>query len=114
MGSFCACFVQTNHYATIMAVMTPRQNWTDERLDHFERRVEERFDTFEAKVDERFDAVDERFKHVDKRFEQIDKRLDRMDADIRELRQTVTQMNESMNRNFIALAMLVVAAVVFF
>jgi tetrahydromethanopterin S-methyltransferase subunit G len=73
-----------------MAVMMPRQNWTDERLDHFERRVEERF-------------------------EHIEKRLDRMDADIRELRQAVTQVSESsMHRNFIALAMLVVAAVVFF
>jgi chromosome segregation ATPase len=79
-----------------MAVMMPRQNWTDERLDHFEKRVEERFD------------------RVDERFKQIEKRLDKMDDDIRELRQVVTQMNENMNRNFIALAMLVVAAVVFF
>jgi hypothetical protein len=72
-----------------MAVMVPRQGWTDERLDHFEKRVDERFD-------------------------RVDQRLDRMDADIRELRQAVTRMNENMNRNFIALAMLIVAAVVFF
>jgi tetrahydromethanopterin S-methyltransferase subunit G len=62
-----------------MAVMMPRQNWTDERFEH------------------------------------VEKRLDRMDADIREVRQqVVAQMSENMNRNFIALAMLVVAAVVFF
>jgi hypothetical protein len=60
-----------------MVVMTPRQTWTDERLDLFEKRVDERFDN-------------------------------------RELRQAVARMSESMNRNFIALAMLVVAAVVFF
>jgi prefoldin subunit 5 len=72
-----------------MAVMVPRERWTDQRLDEFEKRV-------------------------DKRFDQIDQRLDRMDADIRELRQTVTRMNENMNRNFIALAMLIIAAVVFF
>lgn len=72
-----------------MVVMTPRETWTDERLDHFEKRVDERF-------------------------EEVNKRLDRIDADIRELRQAVSQISESMNRNFIALAMLVVAAVVFF
>lgn len=97
-----------------MAVMVPRQSWTDERLNHFEKSVGERFD----RVDERFNkfetSVDERFKWVDERFVEVNKRLDRMDADIRELRQTVAQMSQSMNRNFIALAMLVVAAVVFF
>lgn len=80
--------------------MLPRESWTDARLDEFEKRVDERFDNLEARVDEQFKYVDAR--------------LDRMDADIRELRQTVTRMNENMNRNFIALAMLIVAAVVFF
>lgn len=109
----------------IVAVMMPRQPWTDERLDHFERRVDERFDNFEAKVDERFKTfegkvderfkrVDERFGEVDKRFGLIEKRLDGMEGDIRELRQVVIQMNQNMNRNFIAMAMLIVAAVVFF
>jgi hypothetical protein len=83
-----------------MVVMTPRESWTDERLGRSEKRVDERFDQFEKSVDERFGAVD--------------KRLDRIDDDIRELRQAVARMSESMNRNFIALAMLVVAAVVFF
>lgn len=62
--------------------MLPRERWSDDRLDAFEKRVEERFD----RVDERFDRIDERFKAADQRFEQIDKRLDRMEADIRELR----------------------------
>ncbi|HEY5942391.1 MAG TPA: hypothetical protein VIT89_05960 [Solirubrobacterales bacterium] len=44
-----------------MAVMLPRERWTDGRLDEFEKRVDERFD-------------------------QVDKRLDRIEADIRELR----------------------------
>jgi len=76
--------------------MTARETWTDERLDEFKASVNQRFD------------------EVDKRFDQIDKRLDGIEADIRELRQAMTRMSESMNRNFIALAMLVVAAVVFF
>jgi hypothetical protein len=75
-----------------MAVTMPRERWTDERLDHFEKRVDERFDNFERRVDEQF--------------KQVDKRLD--------LRQAVDRLSESMRKNFIALAMLVVAAVVFF
>ncbi|HET9152829.1 MAG TPA: hypothetical protein VFN85_01785 [Solirubrobacterales bacterium] len=51
--------------------MTPRETWTDERLDEFKASVNHRFD------------------EVDKRFDQVDKRLDRMDVDIRDLRQTM-------------------------
>jgi hypothetical protein len=51
-----------------MAVMTPREGWTDARLDQFEKRIDERFD------------------RIDERFEQVDKRFDRVEADIRELR----------------------------
>lgn len=48
--------------------MTPRETWTDQRLDQFEKRV------------------DERFERIDERFDQVDKRFDRVEADIRELR----------------------------
>ena len=40
-----------------MAVMMPRQNWTDERLDHFEKRVDERFDRIDADIRELRQAV---------------------------------------------------------
>ncbi len=59
--------------------MMPRQSWTDERLDQFEKRVDERFDRFEREVNLRF-------KQVDERFEQVDRRFDRIEGDIRELR----------------------------
>jgi SpoU rRNA methylase family enzyme len=55
-----------------MVVMTPRETWTDQRLDQFEKRVDERFDRFEQEVTLRFQQVDQRF--------------DRVEADIRELR----------------------------
>jgi len=61
-----------------MAVMMPRETWTDGRLDEFAKRV-----------DERFDRVDERFKQVDARFNEVDKRFDRIEADIRELQKTI-------------------------
>jgi chromosome segregation ATPase len=65
-----------------MVVMTPRQTWTDKRLDEFKESVNRRFD------------------EVDRRFDAVDKRLDRMDADIRELRQTVDLMNARMTTGF--------------
>ncbi|MFL5872867.1 MAG: hypothetical protein ACJ75T_05260 [Solirubrobacterales bacterium] len=55
-----------------MAVMMPRERWTDEGLDQFEKRIDERFDHFE--------------REVNLRFEQVDKRFDRVEGDIRELR----------------------------
>jgi hypothetical protein len=54
-----------------MTVMTPRETWTDERLDEFKASVNQRFD------------------EVDKRFDRIETRLDGIGADIRELRQTM-------------------------
>lgn len=61
-----------------MVVMTPRETWTDERLDEFKASVNQRFD------------------EVDKRFDQLDKRLDGIDADIRELRGEIRQVREGM------------------
>jgi Mg2+ and Co2+ transporter CorA len=43
-----------------MVVMTPRETWTDERFDHFEKRVDERFD----RVDERLSAIEESIKEI--------------------------------------------------
>jgi archaellum component FlaC len=51
-----------------------RENWTDDRLDHLNRRVEEGF----ARVDERFEQIDERFAQMDKRFDRMEDRFDRV------------------------------------
>jgi len=62
-----------------MAVMmSPRERWTDERLDDLSTKVDrsyadlktemkEGFERMEARFGERFDAVDKRFDAVDKR-----------------------------------------------
>jgi hypothetical protein len=55
----------------MMVVMTPRETWTDERLDEFKASVNQRFD------------------EVDKGFDRVEGRLDGMGADIRDLRQTL-------------------------
>jgi tetrahydromethanopterin S-methyltransferase subunit G len=41
-----------------------RQSWSDDRLDHLNRRVEEGF----AQVDQRFEQVDQRFDQLEGRF----------------------------------------------
>lgn len=73
-----------------MVVMTPRETWSDGRLDEFAKRVDERFD----RVDERFDAVDQRF--------------DRLEGDIRELRYGLFALVGIMITGFLALAGLIV------
>jgi archaellum component FlaC len=92
-----------------MAVMMPRQTWTDERLDHFEKHVDERFD----QVDERFDnfeeKVDERFERVNERFGEVSKRLEGMDADIRELRVAVLGIQRVMAQGFVAICAVMIA-----
>ena len=55
-----------------MAVMTtPREKWTDERLDDLNSKVDEGF----AKVDARFDRFEAR---MDAQFAQMNDRFDRM------------------------------------
>ncbi len=75
----------------LMAVMmSPREKWTDERLDDLSVKVDRGFadvkaemkagfERMEAKMDERFTQVDERFTQMDKRFEKVDARFERME-----------------------------------
>ncbi|HWT89533.1 MAG TPA: hypothetical protein VN179_00325 [Solirubrobacterales bacterium] len=74
-----------------MAVMmTPREKWTDERLDDLNKKVDqgfadlktetrEGFARMEANLDRRFDEIDRRFEEVDRRFEDVDGRLGRLE-----------------------------------
>ncbi len=55
-----------------------RQSWSDDRLDHLNRRVDEGFE----QVDKRFEQVDKRFEQVDKRFDRLEDRFDRLQQGI--------------------------------
>lgn len=70
-------------YGTIMAVMTPRETWTDQRLDDFKENVNERFDA-------------------------VDKRFDRLEADVREIRYGLLALAGIMITGFLTLAGLIV------
>ena len=57
----------------IMAVMmTPRESWTDERLDDLNKKVDEGFADLKAEMKERFE-------HVEARFEEVNTRLARVE-----------------------------------
>jgi hypothetical protein len=56
-----------------MVVMTPRQTWTDERLDEFKASVNQRFD------------------QVDKRFDQVERQIVEVKGEVKELRQAMIQ-----------------------
>ena len=48
-----------------------RESWTDDRLDHLNRRVEEGF----ARVDDRFDEMSKRFDRMEDRYDQTNERI---------------------------------------
>lgn len=59
---------QTNYCAKFMAtMMTPREAWTDERLDDLNNKVDGGF----ARMEARFDKVDARFEKMEERFHSL-------------------------------------------
>lgn len=59
-----------------MAVMmTPREKWTDERLDDLNGKVDQGFVDVKAEMGGRFDRVEAR---MDAQFSQLNERFDRM------------------------------------
>jgi hypothetical protein len=67
-----------------MVLMTPRQTWTDERLDEFKESVNCRFD-------------------------EVDRRLDQMDEDIRELRLAVMGVQRAVAQGCIGICAVMIA-----
>jgi hypothetical protein len=64
--------LQTKSYARIMAVMmSPREKWTDERLDDLSAKVDQGFSETKAEIRSGFDRMDARL-------DRMDARLDRM------------------------------------
>jgi len=54
-----------------MVVMTPREKWTDERLDDLNKKVDDGF----ARVDTQFARVDARFDRLEERIDGLNKTL---------------------------------------
>jgi archaellum component FlaC len=73
-----------------------RESWTDDRLDHLNRRVDDGF----KRVDERFEMVDKRFEHVDKRFDQMDQRFEEVDRRFAKVEADIGAMRMEMHDRF--------------
>jgi hypothetical protein len=55
-----------------MAVMVPRESWTDERLDDLAKHMDARFDAQQRHRDARFDAQQ---RHMDARFDDLNRTM---------------------------------------
>ncbi|HEX6153484.1 MAG TPA: hypothetical protein VFZ19_08190 [Solirubrobacterales bacterium] len=85
-----------------MAVMmSPRERWTDERIDDLNEKVDRGFADLKTEMREGFERVDKRFAQVDKRFERIEDRLDKL-----------TDRFESLNRSLWGGAFVISAALI--
>lgn len=90
-----------------MAVMmSPRERWTDERIDDLNTKVDRGFSELKSEMKEGFAKVDKRFEQVDKRFEQVDKRFERIEDRLDKL----TDRFESLNRTLWGGAFVIAAA----
>jgi predicted nuclease with TOPRIM domain len=68
-------------------MMSPREDWTDERLDDLNAKVDRGFSEVKtemregfARMEARFEKIDARFEKVDARFEKVDERFEKVDA----------------------------------
>jgi len=59
----------------LMAVMMPREKWTDERLDDSFERIGKNARELRAEMNARFNAVDARFNALDARFDALNRNL---------------------------------------
>lgn len=80
-------------YAILMAVIAPREKWSDDRLDDLNKKVDDGFmdvrlemrsgfarvdgeiGELRREIDHRFDRVDARFDSFDARFDALNQRL---------------------------------------
>jgi tetrahydromethanopterin S-methyltransferase subunit G len=88
-----------------MVVMTPREKWTDERLDDLNKKVEDGFAETKAEMREGFARVDGDMKdlrrEMDERFDKVDKRFDKID-----------ERFEALNRALLSGAVVIIAALI--
>ncbi|HET7590874.1 MAG TPA: hypothetical protein VFK14_11920 [Solirubrobacterales bacterium] len=90
--------LQLKHYDMLMAVMVPREKWTDERLDDLNKKVDDGFADTKAEMREGF---------ADTKAE-MRAGFARLDADIRQLNARF----DSLNRNLLAGMVVIVAALI--
>src|SRR5512144_869055 len=70
--------LQLKSYARIMTVMTPREKWTDERLDDLNRKVDDGFARLDGDVRELRGEVKDLRSEMNARFDKMNARFGTM------------------------------------
>jgi len=58
-----------------MAVMMPREKWSDDRLDDLNQKVDDGFARTDKKIDDGFGKVDKRLETIEERFVSLERAL---------------------------------------
>lgn len=92
-----------------MAVMmSPREKWTDERLDDLNEKVDRGFADLKAEMKEGFEKIDARFAQMDARFAQIDARFEKVDQRFERIDERFERMQQAL---FAAAVAIIVAMI---
>jgi chromosome segregation ATPase len=59
----------------LMVVMTPREEWTDERLDDLNKKVDDGFARLDADIRELRNEMNEGFRAVNARFDAVNRNM---------------------------------------
>jgi archaellum component FlaC len=85
----------------LMAVMMPREKWTDERLDDLEK-----------KVDAGFIRVEGEIRRLDSTVNRLDNTIERLDGNLTELQREMNARFEGLHRMLIATVVTIVVALI--
>jgi SMC interacting uncharacterized protein involved in chromosome segregation len=107
--------LQLKHYARIVAVMMPREKWTDERLDDLNNKVDDGF----ARVEGEIKRLDGDIKRLDGNIQRVEGEIKRLDENLGGLRREINARFEgadlrfdSLNRNLQATMVAVIVALI--
>jgi chaperonin cofactor prefoldin len=96
-----------------MAVMVPREKWTDERLDDLQAEMRAGFAEVKGEIkrlDDRGAGVERKVERLDGRIAGVEREMKRLDVDFRELRREVNSMNRNMMAGFFAMIAAIIAS----
>lgn len=99
-----------------MAVMMPREKWTDERLDDLNKKVDDGFADTKAVIGETKAEMREGFARVDAEIHELrsemNERFEKVDDRFNKLTDSMNTRFESLNRNLQATMVAVIVALI--
>ena len=88
-----------------MAVMMPREKWTDGRLDDLNKKVDDGFSRLDKQIDRLDGDIKDLRREMNARFDGVDSRFD-------SLRNSIDARFDAVNRNMIAGFFVIAAAII--